>query len=214
MLNLHKNTTIRIPVEVVLMDGMTPRTGEAASLSVSIVSIDDGTILDNVDGQFRVTPTTPGAAMTARPSPNAHVYYRNVQQTTQYRRGAYRAVVKHTGTGEEWHQDFTIGMDVHRKLGVTATYNGTALKVGAWIEEDGVAQTDYTSLTGAVLMTHEGVLVASGGMTFTSGSNGLFHCVKTVTIAAGTPLILKATATVPRPGGTLQFTLQSEIIRP
>lgn len=214
MLHLPRNTTFRVPVEVSLFDGLTPLTGQAANLGLQIRSLDDNTILDNVDGQFRTTPATPSQSMAARPSPNAHIYYNNVPITTQYKRGFYQGVVTNSVTGEVYVIDFSVGISLDRRLGVTAKYDGSVLTLGVWIEEAGVVQTDYTSITSALLLTHEGVALPNGGLSFSEGTNGTFYATKTVAISAGTAYMVQLSASVSRPGGLLTFPLRSELIRP
>ena len=104
-----------------------------------------------------------------------------------------------------------------RSLGYSAVYNGTALTLSVWVEEDGVPQTDYTAIQNAQLLNAAGNLVTGGDLgNNTSPNNGIFTFTKTLALPAGSNYVFRCTATVPGPDSLndYQFVLQSGLARP
>jgi len=214
-MHLPFNTSMILPIEVALYEGMTPLTGSAGDLTAQVTCLESAERYDTADGQFRASPASPGLALAARGAPHAHVYFNNLAITTNFKRGNYRVWIKNNDTDEEFFQNFTIGLHVNRTLGVTAVYDGTDLTIGVWVEENGEIQTDYTGISSCKLVDNQGADVASGSITLSGPTNGVFYATKTIELDSGSALLIAGVAACPKPGsGSFSFALRSALIRP
>jgi hypothetical protein len=213
MLHFSRNPTILLPADVALFNGLTPRPGEAANIGCSVVSLDTGKLLDFSDGTFKTTPTTPSSTVAAMAG-FAYDYIVRLS-TSGYPRGHYRALFRQVVTGEEFSIDFSVGMHVERRLGYAAGYDGTTLTLSLWVEENGEAQTDYTTLKNVTILNASGAAVDNGTLPDNSSpSNGVFGFQKTITLAASSVYIVTCKAVVPGPSGNYEFSLRFGIARP
>ena len=215
MLHLPFNTSLIVPIEVALYDGFEQRAGAAGDLTAQVTCLESAERYDVSDGQFRADPDTPDLSLVARSSPHTHIYFNNLPISTNFKRGNYRVLIRDTATGEEFFQEFSLGIAVNRTLGVTAVYDGTDLTLGLWVEEDGEIKTDYSAISSCKLVDHAGADVASGGLTLSGPTNGIFSVTKTIALASGSALLVAGIATCPKPGsGNFTFPVRSALIRP
>jgi len=97
-----------------------------------------------------------------------------------------------------------------RKLGLTASYDGTTVKVGLWLEESGQRQTDVTSITDVEIFNAatDSQVVDLGDDTSDS-SDGVFYFSGAAGLAYNTPYYVKAT--VNRGGDS--YSMQAGLVR-
>lgn len=213
--HLPRNNTIPIPIDRALFSGVTPLTGEAANLSLRIICLENGFTLDNTDGQFRLSAATPTRTMAAF-TDYSYDYYAIVAQSS-WPRGTYRGIIRHTTTSMEFEFDFTLGVFVPRQLGYTAVYDGTTLNLSVWVEEMGVAQTDFVALNNCAITDSTGHTLTDGNLgNNMSPYDGVFNFQATVALAAVHNFIFKCDAEVTGPSGrsNYSFNLRVGLARP
>jgi hypothetical protein len=213
MMNVPRNPTVPLPIDVPLYTGLTPMVGEAANLSCTVMCIDNGYQLDS-DNTFKQNPISPNFAMTPAFAAFQNVY-RTVFQPYGWPRGHYRALSHHT-SGLDFAREFSIGIDVVRRLGFSMIYSATNnFRMSVWVEENGDVQSDYTSLTGISIMDMGGNTVATMDDN-DSPLNAVFSFDEIVTLTANTHYMLTCTANSPGPAGfsTYSFPLMIGIARP
>ena len=99
---------------------------------------------------------------------------------------------------------------VERKLGLTASYDGTTAKIGLWLEEDGQRQTDVTSITDTEIWNAAtDTLVVDLGDDSTDSSDGVFYFSGAASLAYNTPYYVKATV---NKGGD-SYSMQTGLVR-
>jgi hypothetical protein len=200
-----------------------PRTGEAASTTISIVCLETGYTMDFSDGTFKNSSTVvqPNGTVTALPAPFANFYERRFI-VSEWPRGHYLAKFSAAG-GETYTEDFTVGLEVDRRLGYSASYDGTVLKLTLWVEENGEIQTDYHALSQCRLLDSNGALIKDLGVWDRAESgNGTFAIVTDVTLAAHSNFIFDCQAIVsmpfvpgfPPPPTSYSFPLRAGLQRP
>ena len=211
MHDVARNASISLPVDVLLFDGETPWSGQAANLTMRVLCLDNGYGLDTADNTFRAAPASPDVSMVAYEAV-AHNYYA-VLSPGSWPRGHYRARITHTG-GQEFAYDFSVGLQQDLRLGFSGAYNGTVLTLSAWVEENGVVQTDYTALNSCKILDSAGSQLADlGNLTPT---NGVFKVTPTITLVQSTNYIFACTAVVAGPAtvANYQFPLRVGLARP
>lgn len=213
MLHFSRNATILLPADVALFTGLTPRPGEAANIGCSVVSLDTGKLLDFSDGTLKTSPTQPSSTVAAMPGFTYDYIVR--LSTVGYPRGHYRALFRQVVTGEEFSIDFSVGLHVGRRLGYAAAYDGSTLTLSLWVEENGEAQTDYSSLKNVTILDSSGAAVDNGTLPDNSApTNGVFGFQKTIALAASSVYIVTCKAVVPGPSGNYEFSLRFGMARP
>jgi hypothetical protein len=210
MIHWPKLPTLTVPIDITLYDVVTPRTGEASHISVKFLCLDNGLLYDFAVGNFSASPGTPTTGVTAV----SNRYY-VMQDVGPWPRGNYRAIFVHNTSGEVWNCEFTVGMKADRRLGYSAVYNGTALTLTVWVEEDGVAASDFSTLDSPQLLDSNGVNYVSGWTT-NGPTNGVFYFQQTVDLPQTTNYVFCCTAVVPGPSGTpnYEYPLKVGIARP
>ena len=99
---------------------------------------------------------------------------------------------------------------VERKLGLTASYDGTTVKVGLWLEEDGQRQTDVTSITDVeIFNAATDALVVDLGDDLADSADGVFYLSGAASLAYNTPYYVKATV---NKGGD-SYSMQAGLVR-
>ena len=99
---------------------------------------------------------------------------------------------------------------VQRKLGLTASYDGTTVKLGLWLEESGQRQTDVTSITDAeIFNAATDSQVVDLGDDSTDSSDGVFYFSGAAGLAYNTPYYVKATV---NKGGD-SYAMQAGLVR-
>lgn len=213
--HLPRNSTVPIPVDRPMFNGVIPLTGEAANMSLRIFCLENGYTLDNADGQFRTGAAQPTRTMAAY-GDYAYDYYSIVSQSN-WPRGTYRGIIHHSTSGLEFDFDFTLGVFVSRQLGYTAIYDGTNLNLSVWVEEAGVAQTDFLSLSNCTITDCTGTPLTDGVLgTNSSPNDGIFNFQHAVALAPVSNYIFKCDAAVAGPTGlsNYSFNLRVGLARP
>lgn len=213
-----RNSTVPVPIDVPLFDGINQLTGQAGNLTLRIICLENGYTLDNADGVFRTSPATPTqslAAWTDYPYDYAAVIQPDL---TKWARGHYRAVVRNSANGREFDYDFTLGMFVPRGLGYSAVYDGSTLNLSVWVEELGVVQTDYIQLSNCKILSSTGTVITGGnlGTNNSPSADGTFHFAAVVALQPVTNYIFTADAVVAAPAGrsNYSYTLRVGLARP
>ena len=215
-ISVPRNATQGIPVVIALHnpDG-SALPGQASALSATVTCLDNGLVLDATDNRFRDSPTAPSIPF-APIAVTPHIYLATLSPAG-WPRGNYHVRTIRSGTNDEFVSAFSLGLNVKRSLGYSAVYNGTALTLSVWVEEDGVPQTDYTAIQNSQLLNAAGNLITGGDLgNNTSPNNGIFTFTKTLALPAGSNYVFRCTATVPGPDSLndYQFVLQSGLARP
>lgn len=97
-----------------------------------------------------------------------------------------------------------------RKLGLTASYDGTTVKLGLWLEESGQRQTDVTSITDVeIFNAATDSQVVDLGDDSTDSADGVFYFSGAAGLAYNTPYYVKAT--VNRGGDS--YSMQAGLVR-
>lgn len=209
-----RNSSIAIPIDIPLYSGITALTGEAANLSLVLVCLDNGYTLDNADGQFRTSPASPSISLV--PYTDYPNDYFTLLTQSNWPRGHYRAKIHHSA-GDDYNFDFTLGIFVPRSLGYSAVYSGGQLTISAWIEELGVVQNDYTSLSSCMVLDSFGNMLADGNFgTNSSPNNGVFNFSQSVSLQPSNAYSFLCNAVVPGAPtrGSMTFALQAGLARP
>jgi hypothetical protein len=207
------NVTIKVPLDVILFNGITPMTGETGNLTANVVCLDTGKVFDLSDNTFKTSPSSPNFTIVAG-GVRTHWYSFLLDTTAAaWKRGHYRARWVHSG-GREFAYDFTLGLVTNRGLGVGAAYDGSTLKCSVWVEEFGEAQTDYASLDNVKILGPTGALLTTVG-NLTVQTNGVFNFNQVVDLSSVTQYILTADATVAGYQATSYvFKLRQSLVRP
>ena len=102
------------------------------------------------------------------------------------------------------------GGTTQRKLGLTASYDGTTVKLGLWLEEDGLRQTDVTSITDVEIFNAVTAsrVVDLGDDTIDS-ADGVFYFAGAASLAYNTPYYVKATVNK----GGYSYSMQAGLVR-
>jgi hypothetical protein len=210
-----RNSTVPIPIDVPLYSGTVPLSGEAANLSLVLICLENGYTLDHTDNVFRTGAVLPGQSLVAFTDYSND--YSALIVPSGWARGHYRGHVHHSISGQDFNFDFTIGLFVERRLGLSAAYINGYLTISMWVEEGGVIQTDYTSLQNAVIMNSAGVPLVDGVMgNNSSPTSGIFQFIQAVNLAASTSYIVRCDAHAPAPAtiSPYVFTLANGLARP
>lgn len=212
-----------------LLSGGTPRTGEGSSLQLSIFRLHDGYVYDATEGGFvaRGSATNYQFAMSQITTTGilASLYKVSVaftdtnENNAKWQRGHYVAGIRHSVTGEEWWEPFTVGVSTPKRLGHTLVYDGTNIDLNLWVEEDGVVQTDYISLRNTAITSADGTEVLSLSVLTPSDLTDAFGnsfrvTDQAVTLNAGTQYLLSCNARVMIDGANADFPLRIGLVRP
>lgn len=193
MLHVARNPTVRLPIDVPMFDGYAPMSGEADNLSVRIMCMDNGYTQD-IDGVFKLNAAAPFKSMTP------YSKYSNIYGLTlspgSFLRGHYRAITTHT-SGQVWYADFGVGLFVDRKLAYSAVYDGVSIRMSAWVEENGDAQTDFTWIRNVCIKDMSGNIVSV--FDDVAGSDGLFVVQFSAELLANHNYFFECLAEVPGP---------------
>ena len=97
-----------------------------------------------------------------------------------------------------------------RSLGLSASYDGTTVKLGLWLEESGQRQTDVTSITDVEIWNAatDAQVVDLGDDTADS-ADGVFYFSGAASLAYNTPYYVKATV---NKGGS-PYAMQAGLVR-
>lgn len=211
MLHFSRLPVQVIPFDATLFSGVQPRTG--LTLNLRFICLDNNLFYDWADNTFKSSPGTPTSNLAAQTG-RTHRYFKNVD-IGGWRRAHYRAIVTCSTTAEEWETDFTVGIKADRRLGYSAVYDGAILTLSAWVEEDGIVQSDYTDLDSVNLYDASGSVVASGWNP-SGPTNGIFKFQQTVSLPANTNYVFSCSAICPGAGGLsdLSFPLRVGLSRP
>jgi hypothetical protein len=205
VVHLPRQTSFKLPVDIALFSGSSQLTGVAADLSMRLICLDNGYTLDQTDGVFRTSPAIP--AFTMSPYTDYPYDYFTVLTEASWPRGNYRALIRNSVTLAEYTYDFTLGLFVNRSLGYSVIYDGMSLNLSAWVEENGVAQTDYIALNNCNILNSTGTVIAGGTLgNNTVSTAGVFNFNPTVTLAATTNYIFTADAVVAGPATISNYT--------
>ena len=102
----------------------------------------------------------------------------------------------------------TVGSEY--RLGLTASYDGTTVKVGLWLEENGQRQTDVTSITDVeIFNAATDALAVDLGDDVADSSDGVFYLSGSASLAYNTPYYVKATV---NKGGD-SYSMQAGLVR-
>ena len=234
MIHYLRNGSIKLPFNVALFDANGKlRSGESSTTRCEVYCLANGYRLDSGDNTFKEIPDFPDHPTTSLyyapiidldlpeggdppplPSPPFSNVYKHEFDVTNWPRGIYLA--SFIAAGNEYYQrDFSVGLMVERKLGYSAVYNGTQFTMSLWVEEDGIAQTDYISLDNCRLLNAAGVELANLGSK-TNPVNGVFQISATVGLAHGTNFIFDCVAVCHGPEDTpdYRFPLRVGLVRP
>lgn len=97
-----------------------------------------------------------------------------------------------------------------RKLGLTASYDGTTVKVGLWLEDLGQRQTDVTSITDVeIFNAATDSQVVDLGDDNSDSSDGVFYFSGAASLAYNTPYYVKA---IVNKGGD-SYSMQAGLVR-
>lgn len=206
MIHHARNPTMPLPIDVMMFDGFDPVPGQAPNMLTKVMCLDNGYTLD-ADGVFRQQPSMPYLTMSAF-SQYSHIYRCTLQPHT-WPRGHYRALVRHN-TGQEWATEFTVGLYVDRRLNYSAVYDGEALSLSVWVEDNGDVQTDFQALTEVKILNANGTTIATLPNAL-SPNEGIFHVTGTIPLAAGQNFIFDCKAVAPGPDGLNPFTFSLRI---
>ena len=99
---------------------------------------------------------------------------------------------------------------MERNLGLSASYDGTTVKLGLWLEESGQRQTDVTSITDVEIWNAatDAQVVDLGDDTADS-ADGVFYFSGAASLAYNTPYYVKATL---NEGGSA-YAMQAGLVR-
>ncbi len=212
-----RNSTVPVPIDVPLFDGINQLTGQAGNLSLRVICLENGYTLDNADGVFRTSAASPTQSVSAW-ADYAYDYSLVIQpDLSKWARGHYRATIRHSTSGREFDFDFTLGLFVPRALGYSAVYDGSNLNLSVWVEELGIVQTDYTQLSNCKILSSTGTVISGGNLgTKTASADGTFNFVAAVNLLPVTNYIFTADAVAPAPAGrsNYSFTLRVGLARP
>ena len=96
------------------------------------------------------------------------------------------------------------------RLGLSASYDGTTVKLGLWLEESGQRQTDVTSITDAEIWNAAtDAQVVDLGDDTTDSADGVFYFSGAASLAYNTPYYVKATI---NKGGS-PYAMQAGLVR-
>lgn len=209
-----KNATVKIPIDVVLFNGTTQQTGEAANITVRYICLDNGQTYDWNDNTFKQTPTTPTQGVTAFTGYTYDYYHVLNVSAAAWKRGHYRALFRHSSSGKEYAFDFTLGLCTPKQLGISAVYDGSTLRASLWVEELGEVQSDYISLDNVTIRTSSGATLSVVG-NLTVPTNGVFNFSHVVGLDAITQYVIDADATIGGyNGANYVFKLRQALVRP
>ena len=97
-----------------------------------------------------------------------------------------------------------------QRLGLSASYDGTTVKLGLWLEESGQRQTDVTSITDAEIWNAAtDAQVVDLGDDTTDSADGVFYFSGAASLAYNTPYYVKATV---NKGGSA-YAMQAGLVR-
>jgi hypothetical protein len=209
-----KNQTTPILVSVALFDALgAPRTGEAETTTLKILCEDNGYLLDPADGEFKSSVASPYFPLEAMLNRDCE-YFAWIDAST-WRRGTYKAIFTAAETESTipttppqtvtmpaaiYESSFSVGMRPYRALETAGNYDGTTLRISAWVTEDGVTQTDYTALRNVKLLGTSGAVVLNLADA-TTQTDGIFSLSIAVSLHKGTNYILSADVEAPAPAG-------------
>ena len=217
MYHFARNSSISIPLSMLLYDGIVGLNAAQASILCNVICLDNGYIYDTADGTFKTSPVNPSISVSCYGAGNwLNGYYARLS-IGAWVRGHYQCKFRHTPSGQEFATDFTVGLYMRRALGHSAVYSGTVLTLSAWVEEEGVIQTDYVSLTNCRILDSAGVVIAAGTLADNNTpSGGIFRFAPTVTLTPNTNYIFAATANVAAPAtvSAYSFPLRVGLARP
>ena len=96
------------------------------------------------------------------------------------------------------------------RLGLSASYDGTTVKLGLWLEESGQRQTDVTSITDVEIWNAAtDAQVVDLGDDTSDSADGVFYFSGAASLAYNTPYYVKATV---NKGGSL-YAMQAGLVR-
>ena len=102
------------------------------------------------------------------------------------------------------------GVGSEYRLGLTASYDGTTVKVGLWLEESGQRQADVTSITDVeIFNAATDALVVDLGDDLADSADGVFYFSGAAGLAYNTPYYVKATV---NKGGD-SYSMQAGLVR-
>ena len=102
------------------------------------------------------------------------------------------------------------GGATQRKLGLSAAYDGTTVKLGLWLEESGQRQTDVTSITDVeIFNAATDTQVVDLGDDSSDSADGVFYFSGAAVLAYNTPYYVKATVNT---GGD-SYAMQAGLVR-
>lgn len=203
-------SNILIPISVPLFDATgSPRTAAAETATIRIMSRDTGYLLDPADNTFKETVEAPGHSVTTFPNrPND--YYRAFDASA-WPRGHYVAII--TDGDEVYDVAFSVGLYADRRLALATTYDGETLRTLAWIEENGIVQTDTAGLTDISIIGPDRTVIA-GAEDVTTSTDGILAFNTDVELSVATTYALRVAAQIPTAAGVLEVTLMEGMARP
>jgi len=221
MIHFPRHGSIKIPFNVALFDASgQPRLDEEETTVCMICCQANGYFLNRIGNYFEVAPPEPTHLVTAKLTGPFLGVYQCAFDVSSWPRGIYIAnfTAENKGGGEYpelYQQEFSVGLMVDRRLGYSAAYNGSLLTMSLWVEENGVAQTDYIALDDCRLLNAAGVQLANLGNK-TSPTNGVFQITAAVNLAATTNFIFDCVAVCHGPEDTpnYRFPLRVGLARP
>ena len=212
-----RTATISVPVTALVYDGTAPKISDTANTLTSVICLDNFYGLDFADNTLKATP---GTATSANGVPTltgfTNAYYKKLVAGA-WPRGHYLAKTRNSTLASDYFYDFSLGLYIERKLGYSAAYTGSILTLSVWVEEQGLAQTDYVSLASVRIYDSAGTVITGGTLADNAApSNGVFRFITTIALSPSTNYLFSCIASVAGPATTSnhQFPLRFGFARP